>query len=195
MSTVTSSVNFSFGCSYPICRVLLFILTWFKSFFVCLFWFLLKKEEEISSRKMSSKLRRTPLFGYDGNLGIPIIPPKNSSNNKASSSTTSHSSSTGSKFGYEYNKSKVCQNIFFFIYFLGSVAVKCKKTSTFWNVRIFCLKMPSSSRKPTKKFFYLKNSYTSKCKIRNVRVQRHNHNHRSTNCWFEWRLRLMKWTG
>ena len=88
---------------------------------------MLKKEEEISSRKMSSKLRRTPLFGYDGNLGIPIIPPKNSSNNKASSSTTSHSSSTGSKFGYEYNKSKVCQNIFFFIYFLGSVAVKCKK--------------------------------------------------------------------
>ena len=62
---------------------------------------------------MSSKLRRTPLFGYDGNLGIPIIPPKNSSNNKASSSTTSHSSSTGSKFGYEYNKSKVCQYIFF----------------------------------------------------------------------------------
>ena len=74
---------------------------------------------------------------------------------------------------------------FFFIYFLGSVAVKCKKTSTFRNVRIFCLKMTSSSRKPTKKFFYLKNSYTSKCKIRNVRVQRHNHNHRSTNCWFE----------
>ena len=74
---------------------------------------MLKKEEEISSLKMSSKLRRTPLFGYDGNLGIPIIPPKNSSNNKASSSTTSHSSSTGSKFGYEYNKSKVCQYIFF----------------------------------------------------------------------------------
>ena len=72
-----------------------------------------KEEEEISSLKMSSKLRRTPLFGYDGNLGIPIIPPKNSSNNKASSSTTSHSSSTGSKFGYEYNKSKVCQYIFF----------------------------------------------------------------------------------
>lgn len=23
---------------------------------------------------MASKLRRTPLFGYDGNLGIPIIP-------------------------------------------------------------------------------------------------------------------------
>ena len=64
---------------------------------------------------MSSKLRRTPLFGYDGNLGIPIIPPKNSSNNKASSSTTtSHSSSTGSKFGYEYNKSKVSQNIISF---------------------------------------------------------------------------------
>ena len=27
---------------------------------------------------MASKLRRTPLFGYDGNLGIPMAPPKKS---------------------------------------------------------------------------------------------------------------------
>ena len=37
-----------------------------------------KKRRKVS--KMASKLRnRTPLFGYDGNLGIPIIPSSASS--------------------------------------------------------------------------------------------------------------------
>ena len=35
---------------------------------------------------MASKLRRTPLFGYDGNLGIPIIPSAGSSAAAASAS-------------------------------------------------------------------------------------------------------------
>ena len=51
---------------------------------------------------MSSKLRRTPLFGYDGNLGIPIIPPPSSSKQSNSSHT-----STPAKFGFDYSKSKV----------------------------------------------------------------------------------------
>eukprot|EP00096_Caligus_rogercresseyi_P000934 TRINITY_DN1149_c0_g2_i16.p1 TRINITY_DN1149_c0_g2~~TRINITY_DN1149_c0_g2_i16.p1 ORF type:complete len:195 (+),score=60.78 TRINITY_DN1149_c0_g2_i16:234-818(+) len=42
----------------------------------------------------SSKLRRTPLFGYDGNLGIPIIPSSGSGSHKPSPS--------GSSSGYEY---------------------------------------------------------------------------------------------
>lgn len=31
---------------------------------------------------MASKLRRTPLFGYDGNLGIPILPSTNGKANQ-----------------------------------------------------------------------------------------------------------------
>jgi hypothetical protein len=35
---------------------------------------------------MASKLRRTPLFGYDGNLGIPILPaPSTAKGNDAGS--------------------------------------------------------------------------------------------------------------
>ena len=31
---------------------------------------------------MASKLKRTPLFGYDGSLGIPILPPQIKKQNK-----------------------------------------------------------------------------------------------------------------
>jgi hypothetical protein len=31
---------------------------------------------------MASKLKRTPLFGYDGSLGIPILPPQMKKQNK-----------------------------------------------------------------------------------------------------------------
>ena len=55
----------------------------------------------------------------------------------------------------------------------GSVAVKCEKKFIFCNVIFFCLKLPNSSRKPIKKILYFITSYTSKCKIRNVRVQHH----------------------
>ena len=41
--------------------------------------------------------------------------------------------------------------------------MKCKKN--------ICSK--NSSRKPSKKFLHFKLSYTSKCKIQNVRVQQH----------------------
>ena len=41
---------------------------------------------------MASKLRRTPLFGCDGNLGIPIIPKQGNSNGSASKSQKSSSS-------------------------------------------------------------------------------------------------------
>ncbi len=37
------------------------------------------QETDCKVKKMASKLRRTPLFGYDGNLGIPILPPAASS--------------------------------------------------------------------------------------------------------------------
>ena len=50
--------------------------------------------------------------------------------------------------------------------FIGSVAVKCK--------RKFCLKMPNSLRKPIQKCLHFKMSYTSKCKIRNIKVQQDN---------------------
>ena len=67
---------------------------------------------------MSSKLRRTPLFGYDGNLGIPIIPPSNSTNKTNKNSSSTHSA-TSTKFGFDYNKSKVnqwyCTYEFYFI--------------------------------------------------------------------------------
>ena len=44
-------------------------------------WILrISSETEERGTKMASKLRnRTPLFGYDGNLGIPIIPSSSSS--------------------------------------------------------------------------------------------------------------------
>jgi hypothetical protein len=43
---------------------------------------------------MASKLRRTPLFGYDGNLGIPIIPSK----------PKERSAGTTFKVGFDVNK-------------------------------------------------------------------------------------------
>ena len=49
---------------------------------------------------MASKLRRTPLFGCDGNLGIPIIPKQGNSNGSATKSQKSSSS-------YEYKVYKM----------------------------------------------------------------------------------------
>ena len=51
---------------------------------------------------MASKLRRTPLFGCDGNLGIPIIPKQGNSNGSASKSQKS-SSSYDYKVGWHVN--------------------------------------------------------------------------------------------
>lgn len=51
---------------------------------------------------MASKLRRTPLFGCDGNLGIPIIPKQataNGSSNKSQKSTSS--------YGYKHTSTKM----------------------------------------------------------------------------------------
>ena len=75
------------------------------------------------TKKMSSKMRRTPLFGFDGNLGIPIIPSKSkqpSTSNSTSSSSNSQQKSSSSgkqksntKFGSysvphtDYSNSKV----------------------------------------------------------------------------------------
>ena len=46
---------------------------------------------------MASKLRRTPLFGCDGNLGIPIIPKQGNSNGSSTKSSQKSSSSYGYK--------------------------------------------------------------------------------------------------
>ena len=66
--------------------------------------------------KMASKLRRTPLFGCDGNLGIPIIPKQGNSNGSASKSQKSSSSYDYKvgwyKYYYTYSKRYV------FIYFM-----------------------------------------------------------------------------
>ena len=43
---------------------------------------------------MASKLRRTPLFGYDGNLGIPIMP-------ASSTATTKNNDGSSQDFGYK----------------------------------------------------------------------------------------------
>lgn len=47
---------------------------------------------------MASKLRRTPLFGYDGNLGIPLMPP-----NSANSSKVNNEQQTKSKYEYRHH--------------------------------------------------------------------------------------------
>ena len=61
--------------------------------------------------KMASKLRRTPLFGCDGNLGIPIIPKQGNSNGSASKSQKS-SSSYDYKVGlYKYYYTYSDQNV------------------------------------------------------------------------------------
>ena len=51
---------------------------------------------------MASKLRRTPLFGCDGNLGIPIIPKQGNSNGSASKSQKSSSSYDYKVSWYKY---------------------------------------------------------------------------------------------
>ena len=43
-----------------------------------------------------------------------------------------------------------------FIILIGSIAVKCKKKIAFWNVKIFCLELPNSSKKPIKKSLHFK---------------------------------------
>ena len=52
---------------------------------------------------MASKLRRTPLFGCDGNLGIPIIP-KQGNANGPSTKTPKSNSSYGYKVSCEFKK-------------------------------------------------------------------------------------------
>ena len=42
-------------------------------------------------------MRRTPLFGFDGNLGIPIIPSKSKQPSSTSNSTSSSSSNSQQK--------------------------------------------------------------------------------------------------
>ena len=54
----------------------------------------------------------------------------------------------------------------------GSVAVKCKKVLHFEMKNFFLLKT-SFIQNSIKNFLHLKMSYTSKCKIQNVRVQQH----------------------
>ena len=57
---------------------------------------------------MSSKMRRTPLFGYDGNLGIPIIPPKVTAAAVAVASPTASSGKNNAKLGsYNSHHNKV----------------------------------------------------------------------------------------
>jgi len=53
-------------------------------------------------------MRRTPLFGYDGNLGIPMIPAKSTSSSSSNSqnSRSNGKSSSSAKYGYDYNNSK-----------------------------------------------------------------------------------------
>ena len=53
--------------------------------------------------KMASKLRRTPLFGCDGNLGIPIV--SNGSSAKSQKSTSSYEYKVCYKSMYHKNHS------------------------------------------------------------------------------------------
>ena len=61
--------------------------------------------------KMASKLRRTPLFGCDGNLGIPIIPKQGNSNGSASKSQKSSSSYDYKVSWYKYYYTYFDQNV------------------------------------------------------------------------------------
>ena len=69
--------------------------------------------------KMASKLRRTPLFGCDGNLGIPIIPKQGNSNGSASKSQKSSSSYDYKvgwyKYYYTYSDQNYEKLVFIFI--------------------------------------------------------------------------------
>ena len=58
------------------------------------------------TKKMSSKMRRTPLFGFDGNLGIPIIPSKSKQPSSTSNSTSSSSNSVQQKSSSSSGKQK-----------------------------------------------------------------------------------------
>lgn len=61
------------------------------------------------TKKMSSKMRRTPLFGFDGNLGIPIIPSKSkqpSTSNSTSSNSSSNSQQKSSSSGKQKSNTK-----------------------------------------------------------------------------------------
>ena len=57
---------------------------------------------------MASKLRRTPLFGYDGNLGIPIIPPTSANGTTAAAATVSKTTTTNGQ-GYKVRTNTVNQ--------------------------------------------------------------------------------------
>ena len=61
---------------------------------------------------MASKLRRTPLFGYDGNLGIPIIPPTSANGTTAAAATVSKTTTTN---GQGYKVSKDTEPTFFVV--------------------------------------------------------------------------------
>ena len=57
---------------------------------------------------MSSKMRRTPLFGYDGNLGIPIIPSKpKASTSTTTTNTNSQNSANGKNSNTKYGSYSV----------------------------------------------------------------------------------------
>lgn len=51
---------------------------------------------------MASKLRRTPLFGYDGNLGIPIMPKTGANPN--TTPTASANVGRPQKFDYQVSQ-------------------------------------------------------------------------------------------
>ncbi len=71
-----------------------------------------------TTTKMSSKMRRTPLFGYDGNLGIPIIPKKTTSTTAPSTGGSKNIGGSIKKsqpppppppsYGYDFSDPKVC---------------------------------------------------------------------------------------
>lgn len=54
---------------------------------------------------MASKLRRTPLFGYDGNLGIPILPAANSAAS-AGVGAPAGSGKKAAQYGYQVGLKK-----------------------------------------------------------------------------------------
>ena len=84
---------------------------------------------------MASKLRRTPLFGYDGNLGIPII-----STSKASSSTpTTSAAAASSKVGrLEVRRRTLVAGVVKVCFRLGSKKqLLCGSSSGLYSVAIF----------------------------------------------------------
>ena len=59
----------------------------------------------------------------------------------------------------------------YYVYYIGSVALKCKKKFTFWSVKIFLLKIALFIEKIDQNILHF---YILKCKIWNVRVKQHN---------------------